>query len=255
MPELNETACGNFEWNGQTYTESGDYTWTGVAANGCDSVATLHLIINTVDSTDLTEIASNSFSWNGTTYTESGDYTQTYTNINGCDSVVTMHLTIVEINTGITLHEVDGAVDGLHANQDGAAYQWFDCETGEPVINATNQDFYPEVLGSYFVVITLNGASDTSECQSVTSLVGVEDFTVEQVQLYPNPANNWVSIATSSTMKQIEVYNISGKLIERIQVDDSNYMMQTSQLAGGVYIFRIHFTDSYSINRRIVINH
>lgn len=32
-----------YEWNGQTYTESGDYTQTFVSANGCDSTVTLHL--------------------------------------------------------------------------------------------------------------------------------------------------------------------------------------------------------------------
>ena len=39
-------ACDSYEWNGQTYTTSGDYTQMFTAANGCDSVVTLHLIVN-----------------------------------------------------------------------------------------------------------------------------------------------------------------------------------------------------------------
>ena len=31
------TACDSFDWNGQTYTSSGSYTWTGTNSVGCDS--------------------------------------------------------------------------------------------------------------------------------------------------------------------------------------------------------------------------
>ena len=38
-------ACGSYVWNGQVYTEDGDYMQTFPAANGCDSVVTLHLTL------------------------------------------------------------------------------------------------------------------------------------------------------------------------------------------------------------------
>jgi hypothetical protein len=34
-----------FDWNGMTYTTSGNYSWTGINAAGCDSIVTLHLTI------------------------------------------------------------------------------------------------------------------------------------------------------------------------------------------------------------------
>lgn len=46
--ELTEAACDAYTWatgNGNTYTESGDYTFTTTNINGCDSVVTLHLTI------------------------------------------------------------------------------------------------------------------------------------------------------------------------------------------------------------------
>ena len=39
------TGCGSYIWNGVTYYESGNYTQTFTAANGCDSVVTLHLTV------------------------------------------------------------------------------------------------------------------------------------------------------------------------------------------------------------------
>ena len=40
------TECDDFRWNGVTYTNSGTYTYVTTNANGCDSTATLNLVIN-----------------------------------------------------------------------------------------------------------------------------------------------------------------------------------------------------------------
>lgn len=43
---INQTALDSYTLNGQTYTQSGTYTQTIPAANGCDSVITLNLTLN-----------------------------------------------------------------------------------------------------------------------------------------------------------------------------------------------------------------
>ncbi len=45
--QTEETATGaeTYLWNGENYTESGDYTYTTTTAHGCDSTVTLHLTI------------------------------------------------------------------------------------------------------------------------------------------------------------------------------------------------------------------
>ncbi|MBR6551153.1 MAG: hypothetical protein IKT71_08145, partial [Paludibacteraceae bacterium] len=93
--EETETACDSYVWNGETYTESGEYTYTTTAANGCDSVVTLHLTINRSITTEETEVACDSYTWtDGKTYTESGTYYQYLKTVHGCDSTVTLYLTI-----------------------------------------------------------------------------------------------------------------------------------------------------------------
>ena len=96
--EINVAECDLYTWHGESYTESGDYTWTGQTIHGCDSVVTLHLTINESVETEVSETAVGSYEWHNNTYTESGDYTWTGQTIHGCDSTVTLHLTIT---TGI----------------------------------------------------------------------------------------------------------------------------------------------------------
>jgi hypothetical protein len=97
----NVTECTSFSWNGNTYTQSGTYTFNTTNATGCDSTATLILTINQPNGSSTTDNACGSFNWNGTIYTQSGTYTFLTTNSAGCDSVATLDLTIIPV-TGTT---------------------------------------------------------------------------------------------------------------------------------------------------------
>ena len=91
------TACSSYTWiNGNTYTASTDtVTTTLLAANGCDSIVTLDLTINSpVTSTEVVT-ACGSYTWiNGNTNTSNTITTDTLIASTGCDSIVTLDLTI-----------------------------------------------------------------------------------------------------------------------------------------------------------------
>ena len=99
--------CDSYTWttgNGQTYTTSGDYTYSHEDANGCTQVDTLHLTIHYATTSEFTiETPDSCYTWNGQSYCASGDYVQTLQTVNGCDSVVTLHLTT---SVGVSDHEV-----------------------------------------------------------------------------------------------------------------------------------------------------
>ena len=93
-----QTACDSYTWiDGNTYTASNSTaTHTLTNALGCDSVATLNLIVNNSSTATDMQTACDSYTWiDGNTYTSS-NYTATHTlnNAAGCDSVVTLNLTI-----------------------------------------------------------------------------------------------------------------------------------------------------------------
>ena len=90
------SSCVSYEWNGQTYDESGIYQTTLVNQWGCDSIATLDLTINQpeVYFVPYPIYACDTYEWGDMTLTESGAYEQTFTNQQGCDSTVTMCLFI-----------------------------------------------------------------------------------------------------------------------------------------------------------------
>ncbi|MBQ9470319.1 MAG: DUF4465 domain-containing protein [Bacteroidales bacterium] len=94
MDSYTVNVCGSYEWEGNTYTESGIYTINGQTHCGADHVKTLRLTINQPVTHEFTIDAVGSYTWNGQEYATSGDYVQTFTAANGCDSTVTLHLTV-----------------------------------------------------------------------------------------------------------------------------------------------------------------
>ena len=88
----------SYTWNGKTYSASGDYQQTLVAANGADSIVTLKLTIlpEVPATTEKAEIiAGETYTWNGKEYTEAGEYTITLQDENGCDYQATLILNVL----------------------------------------------------------------------------------------------------------------------------------------------------------------
>lgn len=127
--EDNLTICSSqipYTWQGQTLTESGQYTaaYTTVAG-GCDSIYTLNLTV-----VETHEINLNIDLCEGQTYklgeqviSETGTYAEVFTSVYGCDSVVTVNVTVHPVyNTTIEVDICQGAsyeIDGQAYNRPG----------------------------------------------------------------------------------------------------------------------------------------
>ena len=136
---ISETLCygESYEWNGQVYSKSGEYSQTFTAANGADSIVTLNLtILPAVPLTEETAIVCHgeSFDWQGTTYTESGEYSVNLKNVHGCDSVVLLHLHVLS-EVAPTTETVEVAF--------GETYEWHGVtyvESGEYTITLQDEN-------------------------------------------------------------------------------------------------------------------
>jgi riboflavin synthase/PKD repeat protein len=148
-----KTACASYTWiDGKTYTTSNNTaTYKLVAKNGCDSIVTLNLTINTFKTGIDVQSACKSYTWiDGKNYTASNN-TATYKMVgkNGCDSIVTLNLTINTFKTG---KDVKTAC---------VSYTWID---GKTYTASTNTATY--------TLVTKNG------CDSIVTL----DLTINSVK-------------------------------------------------------------------------
>lgn len=77
-----------------------------------------------------------------------------------------------------------------------------------------------------------------------TTTVGINDFSLSQTQLYPNPNNGMFTIHNSQCLLQdINIYDVYGKLVQSISVNDFTANINISNLANGLYFVRISNND------------
>lgn len=150
-----------YSWHGIVMNVAGDTTAVvGANANGCDSIVTLHLIVNTPTYGDTIATICRGdlpFTWHGIDMTAAGDTTAVVgANANGCDSIVTLHLNVLE-----------------------------------PTYGDTTATIYPYQLPYTWRGIVMNAAGDTSTvvgpnvegCDSIVTLHLVVDPTVVRAEV------------------------------------------------------------------------
>jgi hypothetical protein len=194
---LNEKACSNYTWNGETYTTSGTYTKQFRTTGGCDSIVTLNLIINQPTSGDTTAVVCDSFTWYGQTFTSSTTATHTLTNAAGCDSIVTLHLT-VNVSPKVNVSAESSTVIcprssvTLTATADQAVtYQWL---LNGNIINGASSNTYAATATGNYSVVVLN----TNNCSTVSNniTVTVQDNTAPVPDVATLPTINGECSAT-----------------------------------------------------------
>ncbi|MBQ7490591.1 MAG: T9SS type A sorting domain-containing protein [Bacteroidales bacterium] len=96
---LYDTICAGsaYTLNGFNVATAGTHTLTKTAANGCDSIVTLHLTVNPLSYTTIYDTINQGEQYNENGFSNvstAGIHTLTATAANGCDSIVTLYLTV-----------------------------------------------------------------------------------------------------------------------------------------------------------------
>ncbi|MEG2071165.1 MAG: T9SS type A sorting domain-containing protein, partial [Bacteroidales bacterium] len=78
--------------------------------------------------------------------------------------------------------------------------------------------------------------------------VGIEDVSIaNQVQLSPNPADNFIYIGVSDqlTVKEAGIYDVYGKLVKDLSIKDKNTEINVSALSSGIYFVRLSCDEGF----------
>lgn len=182
----------------------------------------------------------------GTLLTTSGIYEDTIPNVGGCDSIITIDLSIaapINITTSLT-----GAT--IMSNSLSSDYQWLDCDNNyAQIAGAVNQAYMATTNGNYAVEITKDGCVDTSACVAIAGL-GIDELGLS-THVYPNPNNGIFTIKSTSTLQSIQILNIAGQAVRRIEVTGNETTIDLSDVHNGVYFLNAQ-SDGVIITKRIL---
>ena len=268
-------ACDSYTLNGTTYTTGGMFTQVIPSANGCDSTINLTLNLSSTPAPIIvvagnTLEAQNTFGgsiqWvdcnNGNAPipgetnlqfipTASGSYAVIETSFSCGTGTSPCIQFCVGLNSSVSI-----SGNTLSALQNGATYQWIDCNNGNAIISGeTNQSFTPTVSGYYAVEITSNGCTSSSNCTSITiSTSGIEEQTANNFNIYPNPASDLVTLNNLTIGTTLQLTDMTGKTVLETSVLTEEITIDLNGLTEGVYFVQILDNASIIGTKKLAIS-
>lgn len=117
----------------------------------------------------------------------------------------------------------------------------------------TNLEGYTEY--DYQVVANCTDG-ETSEPSDIvterTTNVGVEDYEVSNIDVYPNPTTGMVQVSSSKfQVSGVDVYDVYGKLLNTLSAGGNEAEVNLGEYAAGVYFLRVS-TENGVVTKRIV---
>jgi hypothetical protein len=253
------------------------YTMTD---GGCTVIQNVTLIVNPIhrltvsplapiicrgDSVSLTASGGSSYLWNpgnstNNPYWVSPAATTVYTlsgpNTYGCADTGTVTVTVNSADTSVAVSAIT-----LTSNQAGAVYQWIDCGNGNAAISGqTSQSYTATANGSYAVIVTANGCTDTSACYIITS-VGLPGLFANgsSMSIYPNPTSGNFEINFSSAKKaslRIEFLNAIGQTvftdITSVMQGENKIAIADKNLSNGIYLLIVDSAEGRFMTKVVV---
>lgn len=165
--------------------------------------------------------------------------------------VTDVFVTIVSVCNALNV-SINNSSNVLTVGEVSATYQWIDCNNSNaPITGATAQSYTPTQTGSYAVIVTKNGCSQTSSCVTVNISSIDENDASNALLVYPNPASQNVFVSVPS-QGRFEVYSIEGRLIysKELQKDINN--INIFDWSTGVYFVQFTSTDGYVCQSRFI---
>ncbi|MGB3947751.1 MAG: YCF48-related protein [Bacteroidia bacterium] len=152
---------------------------------------------------------------------------------------------------------INGTTNGtaLIASLAGVSYQWLDCNNGyAPIAGATSQSYTTTVDGSYAVMVSTGGCSDTSACMTINTTGITDSGLIEAVRVYPNPFTDELIIEMVAEIEAVKMYSIDGKCVGVYSNSNTPIKIETSNFSRGIYFIEFRALSGNIFRKKIVKN-
>ncbi len=107
-------------------------------------------------------------------------------------------------------------------------------------------------IGSYsFFVTAMYYFGESGPSNSIT-ITGINKTVTNQIQLFPNPANDVLFIQSPLEIYYLELLNIQGSILFSENVRSKDFKLDISNLKPGVYFLKLE-TDRELILRKVMV--
>lgn len=175
-------------------------------------------------------------------------YTRTYT-VEGWGELITpfkTHTDVLKVRT--VINEIDSLryqTFNFGVPRKTVKYTWFDAAYGMPVMEATGQ------------IDPLNNETITQVTYlDSTTIAGIYEIQKAKVVLYPNPANQILTVKLVDNIKadNIKIFSIAGILLKEINTINAHNLIDISFLTQGSYLVQVSNKNTVIYNTKLIKN-
>ena len=84
-----------------------------------------------------------------------------------------------------------------------------------------------------------------------TATASVIDNSLTKVSLYPNPTSNRLNISAAGTIKNAEIYNLLGKRVMSLNINNTSESIDVSNLSSGIYLIKYEVNNAVGTSKFI----
>ena len=238
--------------NWQTATQN-SFTFTGLSANTYYKFAVRPICDNDIVTSATSELifATSGDYCSGLLFTDTGGPSGNYTDQQYLVRTIVPNVPGTKAIVEFTSFDLELDFDYMYV-YDGAT-------TDAPLLGAFTGDEIPgpfestapdgsltfEFISDQF--LTEAGWTATISCAAL----GTDENALTNFVYYPNPSDGLVNISAGEKMEELTVYNVTGQLLLRKNLNATNALVDISAFAKGVYLFRV-IAGPKEMNFRII---
>ena len=85
-------------------------------------------------------------------------------------------------------------------------------------------------------------------------ILGIDDSAInESISIYPNPAQNYITVSNNTALNSVEIYSVLGnKVLEKSNLNSLSETIDISNLPSGIYLINSVDTEKRSATKKLV---
>lgn len=101
----------------------------------------------------------------------------------------------------------------------------------------------------YFAITSCSSYGFNSNHSVIVGIRGpqlpeeITENSTPKINVYPNPTNNILNVSSEENLKEVQVYDLFGKLLLQQSVNESSFTINLSNYTSGTYILRVITSD------------
>lgn len=88
--------------------------------------------------------------------------------------------------------------------------------------------------------------------QLINGLAGIDNVTSQAFQIYPNPANNILSVTTDKPMVRLQVFDVTARLVLQKTALNAEETIDLSSVEPGTYMVTVTFKDGTTSQQKLI---